>query len=248
MDTIIDLEGLSFSYGKNGDEDSYSVELDSLCARAGEVLCIRGPSGCGKSTLLECLGLLRDNCSFKYYRILNTEVTELNAKDRLRLRSSLMGFMPQSGGLIPYLSVEDNLKLQLRAAAANLKALNSTPLDEEKLLEQSIKLFEDFKLKSILKAMPHELSIGQRQRAVFFKSLCHEPKLLLVDEPTSALDPENGKKLFETIAKVSQNRNMCVLLVTHNEINTEDFSFKNLKYEQRDEHKGSFSLGEKVCS
>ncbi len=248
MDAIFSLEKLFFAYEKNGNEKGYSIALDNLCAKVGEVVCIRGPSGCGKSTLLECLGLLRDNCSFKHYSIMGTDVTSLDVKGRARLRAALMGFMPQSGGLVPYLNVEENLKLQLHAATANLKALNGSVPDERAFLEKSKELLDEFGLGDCLNAMPHELSIGQRQRAVFFKSLCHEPKILLVDEPTSALDPENGKKLFATIADVCQSRNMCVLLVTHNEINVEGFSFKTLMYKEAQDGQGSFSLKEQPCS
>ena len=143
------------------------------------------------------------------------DIKELKPKQHEALRSSQIGFMPQTGGLIPFLKIIDNLKLQIEVASKSLFKLEGKTLDQDGLLKSIVYDLKEFGLGKYLNAYPHQLSIGQRQRAVFFKSLCHQPKLLLIDEPTSALDPEHGKMLFDTMIKVCQSKRVASLVVTH---------------------------------
>ncbi len=67
----------------------------------------------------------------------------------------------------------------------------------------------------MLDRYPKDLSIGQRQRAVFFKAVVHEPALVLIDEPTSALDPVNAQAMFELIKDLSEELGLASLVITH---------------------------------
>ena len=213
--SLLTIKNLSFAYPKDNEGTINSIHIDSLNLKENDVFAITGPSGCGKSTLLECIGLLRQEVEFDEFKLEDLDIKELKPKQHEALRSSQIGFMPQTGGLIPFLKIIDNLKLQIEVASKSLFKLEGKTLDQDGLLKSIVYDLKEFGLGKYLNAYPHQLSIGQRQRAVFFKSLCHQPKLLLIDEPTSALDPEHGKMLFDTMIKVCQSKRVASLVVTH---------------------------------
>lgn len=213
--SLLTIKNLSFAYPKDNEGTINSIHIDSLNLKENDVFAITGPSGCGKSTLLECIGLLRQEVEFEEFKLEDLDIKELKPKQHEALRSSQIGFMPQTGGLIPFLKIIDNLKLQIEVASKSLFKLEGKTLNQEGLLDSIVEDLKEFGLGKYLNAYPHQLSIGQRQRAVFFKSLCHQPKLLLIDEPTSALDPEHGKMLFDTMIKVCQSKRVASLVVTH---------------------------------
>ena len=62
---------------------------------------------------------------------------------------------------------------------------------------------------------PKQLSIGERQRVAFIRSIAHKPLLLLADEPTSALDPHHSEVLFQLMLTLAKQQKIAVLLVTH---------------------------------
>ena len=71
----------------------------------------------GKSTLLECIGLLRPKFYAQKFYLDNVDALSLNEKEeKAKFRASFIGYMPQSGGLIPYLTVKENLALQIKLA------------------------------------------------------------------------------------------------------------------------------------
>ena len=99
-----------------------------------------------------------------------------------------------------------------------------------------------FSMDSLLDRYPHELSIGQRQRAVFLKTISHKPKIVFIDEPTSSLDPEHGKILFESIVSLSRQLDMCALVVTHDLLLVKNFNLKSLSYAKIDANEGQFVI------
>ena len=246
MSSLLSVRNLSYSYQGMKDFSGYGISLPSLDLSKGEALCITGESGCGKSTLLECLSLLRSDVKFDDYVFSDVKLSSLSEKNRSALRSAFMGFMPQSGGLISYLNVTDNLKLQIKVSLERRFAFTNIREDEKALTDRAMELLDNFSLLSYAKAYPHELSIGQRQRVVFLKSLCHDPKLIMIDEPTSALDPENGRKLFDLILKITRERNTSVLIVTHDLSLVHEYFDRTLNFESTSAGRGQFVLKELV--
>lgn len=116
MSAILNIENLEFSYPKTDGNDGYTISLPKLDLNPSDVIAITGVSGCGKSTILECLALLRKATKVKQFSIQDYDVLALPYEKRELLRSGLLGFMPQTGGLIPYLTVFDNIKLQVQVA------------------------------------------------------------------------------------------------------------------------------------
>ncbi len=211
---VIEIRNLVYRYAKASDESGFSVTLKSLSLKRGEVAALTGVSGSGKSTLLECIGLIREATEAEVFSVSGQQALSLSRADKAALRAGFLGFMPQSGGLLPYLTVRDNIRLQIELALkARLAKADSQAVSE--YLEGILPTVEKFGMLSCLDKYPEELSIGQRQRAVFFKALSHKPALILIDEPTSSLDPANADRLFDTIIDSCVSLETSALMVSH---------------------------------
>lgn len=234
------VKELSYTYKQKDGSCGYKIELPELELSSGDVYAITGVSGCGKSTLLECLGLLRQDFCTKTLSLDSYELSKLSSKEQCLVRSSLMGYMPQTGGLIPYLTIKENLKLQIEVSADSFYKLTGKTLDTKEMYQDVLEKMLKFSMDSLLDRYPHELSIGQRQRAVFLKTISHNPKIVFIDEPTSSLDPEHGKILFDSIVSLSRQLDMCALVVTHDLNLVNKFSLKSLFYQSLDAQSGRF--------
>ena len=206
--TVLSLRGLELLRGSN--DSTYRVSLPSLELHAGEVLAITGPSGCGKSTLIEAIGLILKPVALANYALLGEDITSWvqahNRADDARLaslRSQYFGFVPQSGGLLPYLTVAQNVRLQAQI-------LGKTP-DADWIGEMSARLG----LEGLAQRYPQALSMGQRQRVSFLRAIAHRPAILLADEPTAALDPEHAARLFRLMLDVVRQVKVAAVVVTH---------------------------------
>lgn len=238
---ILNIKNLSFSYKRT--DEAYSVGIDSLKLCAHDIVALTGVSGCGKSTMLECLGFLRDSMVFDEFSLCNTNIKDLSKKQCELFRGAFIGYMPQTGGLLPYLSIKDNIDYKIDIASCSARKLGFDFYDKAKLKKRADDLFSAFSLSSLLNRKPHELSIGQRQRAVFVKTLCSNPKLVLIDEPTSSLDPEHGDILFKMIVDYCKNLGMAALIVTHDTKLVMSHGLRRLLYVRKTANSGSFCEG-----
>ena len=217
---------ISRSTGKS----SFRVCLPELQLRAGDVVVIQGDSGSGKSTLLEMIGMILkpdkvdgfklflDNNDLDIAKwINNNDINQL-----ANIRAQYLGFMLQTGGLLPFLKIYDNILLPIKLLQKNV---------DNSRLEY---LIDKLGISHLLNKYPKQLSIGERQRASFIRSIIHKPALLLADEPTSALDPYNANLLFDLIIEQAQQDNIAAIIVTH------DW--------QRISTKGLFTLSAKLVS
>jgi len=119
------------------------------------------------------------------------------------IRARHLGFVLQTGGLLPFLSVRQNIALPRR--------LLGLPV-EDVLISDALGRLE---LAPLLDRLPGQLSIGERQRAAFVRAIAHRPQVLLADEPTAALDPPQAKRLFALMLEIAQRLNIAVLVVSH---------------------------------
>lgn len=205
---VLSVADMHISRGREG--QAYRVELSSLTLHAGEAVAIVGPSGCGKSTLLEALGLILKPERVAQFQLLTTDLAgdlALRAGRRetqwARLRQHHLGYVPQTGGLLPYLTVKQNIALP---ASMSGRITQSSLLD---------RLIDRLKLTTLLNRYPRELSIGERQRVSFARAVAHQPALILADEPTAALDPNLAQELFALIVEIVREFNIAALIVTH---------------------------------
>jgi ABC-type lipoprotein export system ATPase subunit len=110
-----------------------------------------------------------------------------------------MGFVFQMFHLVPYLGVEENVRLAAR---------NGT------MTQRPRELLEQFGLGHRLTHTPGELSAGERQRVALARALVNGPRLILADEPTGNLDPENDRQVFEHLSEYHRAGG-TVIVVTH---------------------------------
>nr|WP_321440633.1 ATP-binding cassette domain-containing protein [uncultured Hyphomonas sp.] len=189
----------------------FRVSLDSLIVAPGEVVAVTGESGAGKSTLLEALALILRPKSLDAFT-LQTEAGEYDLarmwQRRQReglagIRARYWGIVLQTGGLLPFLSLRENIVLSRR-----LLGLSGLGHRYEEIMDA-------FELAGFENHRPAQLSIGQRQRASIARAMLHDPVLVLADEPTSALDPDLSLATWRLMISIAEAAGIAFLVVTH---------------------------------
>jgi putative ABC transport system ATP-binding protein len=174
-----------------------------LAVDAGTSVAIIGPSGCGKSTLLGVLGGLALPTTGTV-RIGGEEISSLPERRRSDFRRSHVGFVYQADNLLPFLTIVENVALQL--------ALDGGPAGVDRPLD----LLDKLGLADQAHRLPDHLSGGQRQRAAVARAVVHRPQLILADEPTGALDAVNAAGVIDLLLEVQREIGATLVMVTHN--------------------------------
>ena len=218
---MLDIKNLLVRRGEGA--QAHLVRLPHLQVGAGEILAITGESGSGKSTLLEAIGLLLAPVELERFRLGPThaqDIAHLLATDDqpalAAVRSRHLGFILQSGGLLPFLSVRDNISLPRRLLGMPAKS------------EHIDHAVDVLRLQGLLDKQPQALSIGERQRVACVRAIAHEPLLLLADEPTAALDPHSARRLFELLLSLVSSMGLSALVVSHDWALLKDFGLPRL--------------------
>lgn len=180
--------------------DTVTLRDVSLHVATGTVLAIVGESGSGKTTLLRCFNRLVTP-SRGDVLLSGTDVRTMPV-EQLRRR---IGFVPQSGGLLPHWTVLRNVALvptllalpQPEAAAAEALARVGLPAH------------------TFGTRFPHELSGGQRQRAALARALAAQQSVVLLDEPFGALDAISRAAVHEAFEQLRRELGFTAVLVTH---------------------------------
>jgi putative ABC transport system ATP-binding protein len=205
----LELRDLVKHYRTEG-EIIRAVDGVSLTVEPGEVVAIYGPSGSGKTTLLMLAAALLTPDAGSVVAD-GQDISELDEKAAARYRLNHVGFVFQESYLIASASVRDN-------AAVKLLLGGVSPATARKRVEPwLVKLG----LGHRLRAIPSQLSAGERQRIAIARALSNEPNLLFADEPTGNLDAERGAEVLELLRDLAHERKMPVLLVTHDPQATE---------------------------
>ena len=193
---------------------SFELAIPRLTVRAGEFIAVVGPSGCGKSTLLDLLGLALAPSSATSFTLsvgngeqnASWEIGALSESRLAGLRKTHIGYVLQNGGLLPFLSVRENIELTAR--------LNGLADYRERATELATSLG----ISEQLGKKPQQLSGGQRQRAAIARSLIHSPAIVLADEPTAAVDRPNALEIRDQFKRLASQAGTAVLMVTHDEV------------------------------
>jgi putative ABC transport system ATP-binding protein len=187
-----------------GDGDSVVTALDDvhLDVRPGELVAVVGPSGSGKSSLLAVAGTLTTPDEGTVI-IDGVDLATLSAKGRARFRREHIGFVFQSGNLLPALTAVDQLRLVAHIAGRHQASRD--PLE----------LLAEVGMTAKAARRPHEMSGGERQRVGIARALMTKPSLLLVDEPTAALDRARSQEVVELLARETRRSGVATVMVTH---------------------------------
>ncbi|HER7031887.1 TPA: ABC transporter ATP-binding protein [Streptococcus pyogenes] len=188
---------------QDGHHEINALKATDFSIEAGEFVAIIGPSGSGKSTFLTIAGGLQTPSSGQLI-IDGTDYTHLSEKERSRLRFKSVGFILQASNLIPFLTVQQQLKLVDHLTGSKEKA-------------KANQLFDDLGITGLKHQLPQELSGGERQRAAIARALYHDPALILADEPTASLDTEKAYEVVKLLAKESKEKNKAIIMVTHDD-------------------------------
>lgn len=203
MTTLLALRDARKSY--RGDAAPFALEVPEFGLAQGEALALAGPSGSGKSTLLMMLALASppDAGDFVFAREDIARHWREGRRDALAaLRARHVGVVPQTGGLLPFLTVEGNIALTQRIAgradAARVRALA-----------------EELGIAAQLRKRPAELSVGQRQRVAIARALAHRPSLVLADEPTASVHPELADAVLALLKRECATAGAALIVATH---------------------------------
>ena len=196
-----DHVGKRFAAGRGG-ADVIAVDDVSLEVAAGEFLAVVGGSGSGKTTLLRLANRLIEADSGR----ITVEGEDVAATDPVRLRRRI-GYVFQSGGLFPHMSVAANIGITpklLGTKASEVAARVDELLD---LVRLDRALYRD--------RLPLALSGGQRQRVGVARALAAKPKIVLMDEPFGALDPLTRDALGDDYRALHGKLGLTTVMITH---------------------------------
>ena len=174
----------------------------SFSVESGSSIAITGPSGGGKSTLLGVIGGLARPTSGSV-RIGDSQISDLSERDRSDFRRSHIGFVYQADNLLPFLTLIENVGLQL---ALNGQASGAG---------RSLVVLAELGLAGLAYRLPDHLSGGQRQRASVARAIVHQPEIILADEPTGALDTANAVGVIDLLLGMQREIGATLIMVTH---------------------------------
>ncbi len=194
---LLEMESVSQVYG-SGPKAFAAVKEVALTLVEGEFVALLGPSGCGKSTLLRiATGLQLPSSGRVLYR--GESLTGVNPRATIVF---------QTFALFPWLTVQQNVEIALKARGVPAKLRAARALD----------LLDRVGLDGFETAYPRELSGGMRQKVGFARAMAVEPELLCLDEPFSALDVLSAEALRGELMELWTGGHIptrAILMVTH---------------------------------
>ena len=133
----------------------------------------------------------------------------MKAGARDRFRAETIGIIFQQFNLLPFGTVEDNIRLPLRFAPERRKRTGDTNKEIHRLCK-GLGLSKD-----IIRQKANALSVGQQQRVAVARALIGQPPLIIADEPASALDETSQKAFLDTLFRQLEQREATLLMVSH---------------------------------
>ena len=215
MSRVLEVANLRVSFPAASNRRVYPVDGVSFSLDRGEMLALVGESGCGKSlTSLSLLQLIPEPGRIEpgsSIRLGETEVLALQGEALRRIRGRRVGmiFQDPMTSLNPVFTVETQIVEGIRA---HFKMSSSEARERALRLLQEVGIPDPVER---LKAYPHQLSGGMRQRVMIAIALAAEPEILVADEPTTALDVTVQAQILEVLDHLRDKRGMAVLLITH---------------------------------
>ncbi|EXJ24216.1 Oligopeptide transport system permease protein OppB [Alkalibacterium sp. AK22] len=211
--SLLEVNNLQVGF-RFGEVYHNAVDGVSLTLKNNEILAIVGESGCGKSTLATSIMGLHDPKNTKIsgevlYKDLN--LLDLNEKLYNRIRGNDIGMIFQDplGSLNPLMTIFNQISEALEY---------HSDMNEEQRKARVLELLNQVGIprpEQIMKAYPHELSGGMRQRVVIAIALANKPPIIIADEPTTALDVTIQAQILDLMNDIQDETGSGIILITH---------------------------------
>jgi peptide/nickel transport system ATP-binding protein len=210
-ETLLELRDLVVDYG-SGPHRVRAVDGIDLDIRGREIVGLAGESGCGKSTVANAIlqilkppaRLVDGSVVFRGEQLAGRSEEELR---RFRWRNVSMVFQSAMNALNPVMRVGDQFVDMMRA---------HEKISRRAALAGAADLLELVGIDRLrVRAYPHELSGGMRQRVIIAMALALEPELVILDEPTTALDVVVQREILQQVQELQRQRGFAVLFITH---------------------------------
>jgi peptide/nickel transport system ATP-binding protein len=204
---LLELRGLTVDYGR-----ARAVDGVDLTVHEGEILGLAGESGCGKTTIANAvMQILRPpgritggSIVFRGEELVGKRDEDLR---RFRWRNVSMVFQSAMNALNPVMRVGDQFVDAMRAHER---------VDRKRALAQAEELLELVGIdRDRVRAYPHQLSGGMRQRVMIAIALALNPELIVLDEPTTALDVVVQREIMQQVEALKRDFGFAVLFITH---------------------------------
>lgn len=204
---LIEIEDLYKTYNKGSEAATAALKGISFSAEAGDFIAVVGTSGSGKSTLLHILGGI-DRDFDGAYRFDGTDMKSLSESKRAVFRNRKVGIVLQSFGLLPDLTVFENIAVPTYIGKGRVPG---------KQLKRKVgELLASLGMEEKIHAKASRLSGGQKQRVAIARALINDPAMILADEPTGALDGTTTGEIMEIFSALNRS-GRTVILVTHDQ-------------------------------
>ena len=199
MDEImIEAHGIKRCFRLGSGEDFYALKGIDITVPAGKLTILKGRSGSGKTTLLNILSALDEPTEGEV--IVGGHVySEMNEKEKEKLRRYNIGFVFQSVALIPIMSAYENVDFGLRLA------------EYEGNRDARIKEVLDLVgLSSRMTHFPNQMSGGEQQRVAIARAVAHKPKVIF-----AALDTASGLAVMKLFQELVYKEGITIVMTTH---------------------------------
>ncbi len=210
---LVEVRDLSVEFVSR-ESTTRAVNGVSFSLAPGEVLCIIGESGSGKSVTMRALMKLHPAKHTRisgYMRVADHEVSAHSEREMRDIRGSHISMIFQE----PMTSLDPVYRIGDQIAETVVHHKKCSRADGYARALELLKLVGVPSPERRLKAYPHELSGGLRQRAMIAVALSCSPTLLLADEPTTALDATVQIQVLVLLRRLQQELGMAVIFVTH---------------------------------
>lgn len=187
-----------------GEETVHALDKVNFTVEPGKLALIRGRSGSGKTTMLNLIAAL-DRPTTGDILVGNQSIVQFSEREIIDYRRKRIGFIFQTFGLLPYLTVEENVEVPLR--------LVKTPRKERK--ERVAEVLSLVALDHRAKHRTYELSGGEQQRVAISRALVNRPSILLADEPTGQLDSNTGATIIRLLREIVDQFGVTVIVASH---------------------------------
>jgi len=194
---VLFAENLRKIYGGRAVVDGVSITVQPK-----EIVGLLGPNGAGKTTSFYMIaGLVPPDAGTVRFR--GHDISQMPMHRRARLG---LGYLPQEESIFRKLTVRDNLLAILETRRELTRAERNDRADE---------LLERFKITRLAKSLAITLSGGEKRRLAIARSLCTDPKLLMLDEPFAGIDPIAVEDIQRIVRDLRQNDDLAILITDH---------------------------------